>query len=53
MLDNIRDKSRPIGLQSEAPHIYELADMFAFCKQHEEIYIFGTDYSQKMLWKLL
>lgn len=53
MLDNIRDKSRPIGLQSEAPHIYELADMFDFCRQHDEIYIFGTDYSQQMLWKLL
>jgi len=53
MLDNIRDKTRPIGLLAEAPHIYELAELLDFCRQHTEIYIFGTDYAQQMLWKLL
>ena len=32
MLDNIRDKSRPIGLPAEDPHVYELADMVEFFK---------------------
>lgn len=53
MLDNIRDKSRPIGLRAEDPHIYELAELLAFCRAHTEIYIYGTDYPQQMLWKLL
>lgn len=53
MLDTVRDKKRPIGLQAEDPHIYELADMRAFCKKYKEIYIYGASYKQQMMYKLL
>lgn len=53
MLDNIRDKSRSIGLQAEEPHRYELADMLEFCKRYDEIYIYGAAYKQQMMYKLL
>lgn len=53
MLDNIRDKSRPIGLRAEDPHIYELEDMFAFCNNHKAVYIYGAAYKQVMMYKLL
>jgi MoaA/NifB/PqqE/SkfB family radical SAM enzyme len=49
----LRDKSRPIGLRAEDPHIYELNDMFEFCKKYKEIYICGTDIKSQMLRKLL
>ena len=53
MLDNIRDKSRPIGLPAEDPHVYELADMVEFCQKYDEVYIYGAAYKQQMLYKLL
>ena len=53
MLDNIRDKSRPIGLPAEDPHVYELTDMVEFCQKYDEVYIYGAAYKQQMLYKLL
>jgi hypothetical protein len=49
----IRDKSRPIGLRADEPHIYELNDMFDFCKKYDEIYIYGSAIKQQMLYKLM
>ena len=49
MLDNIRDKSRPIGLRAEDPHIYELEDMFAFCNNHKAVYSYGDAYKKVMM----
>ena len=53
MLDNIRDKNRPIGLQAEDPHVYELEEMYEFCKRYSEVYIYGAAYKQQMMYKLL
>lgn len=49
----LRDKSRPIGLRTDEPHIYELDDMLEFCRRYEEIYIYGSAIRQQMLYKLL
>ena len=53
MLDNYRDKNIPIGFRSIDPHIYELDEMLSFCRSHNEIYICGTGYEERMMFKLL
>jgi len=49
----LRDKSRPIGLRADEPHIYELDEMLEFCRKYDGIYIYGSAIKQQMLYKLL
>ncbi|MDR1537888.1 MAG: radical SAM protein [Clostridiales bacterium] len=42
-----------IHLINELPHIYEIEDMLAFCRNHKHVYIYGTSENQELLLKFL
>lgn len=44
---------KKIHLINELPHIYELEDMMAFCKNYEKLFIYGRGVQQELLLKYL
>ena len=43
--------NRKVHLFNDRPHIYEIDDMLAFCKQYESVYIYGIKAEQEYLLK--